>query len=205
MRRLCRKQRLALFLAALCHDIEHPGVSASYLLRSQSNLATWYKNDPGLLEKHHSVRAFELLMCKSLGLLQNLATEDRINTRKLVRDIILATDMSRHAAFLDIARHGPLRDGACNITRPLQTSAANVVGARPPSMLPVVMMQVLLKCADLSNVAKPMAAAKEWAVAVTDELFAQGDMERSSGLEVCAQTTQPTTSTLPIQHSLCQL
>jgi hypothetical protein len=135
-------------------------------------------------------------MCKSLGLLQNLATEDRINMRNLVRDIILATDMSRHAAFLDIAQHGPLRGGACNITRPLQTSAADEVGVRPPSKL--ALMQVLLKCADISNVAKPMAAAKEWAVAVTDELFAQGDMERLSGREVCAQTTQPTTSTLPI-------
>jgi hypothetical protein len=26
-------ERLTLFLAALCHDIEHPGVSASFLLR----------------------------------------------------------------------------------------------------------------------------------------------------------------------------
>ena len=34
-------ERLALFLAALCHDIEHPGVSASFLLRSGSNMAAW--------------------------------------------------------------------------------------------------------------------------------------------------------------------
>ena len=50
----------ALFLAALCHDIEHPGVSSSFLLKSRSRMAAWYKDDPGLLEKHHSIRAFEL-------------------------------------------------------------------------------------------------------------------------------------------------
>ena len=65
--------------------------------------------------------------------------------------------------------------------------AAGRVGFRPPSML--VLMQVLLKCADISNVVKPVVAAKEWAVAITDEFFAQGDMERSIGIEVCSQRT----------------
>ena len=42
-------ERLALFLAALCHDIEHPGVSASFLLRSGSNMAAWCARCPLLL------------------------------------------------------------------------------------------------------------------------------------------------------------
>ncbi len=33
--------------------------------------------------------------------------------------------------------------------------------------------QLLLKCADISNVVKPAAVAREWTVAVTDEFFAQ--------------------------------
>ena len=45
-------------------------------------------------------------------------------------------------------------------------------------------LQLLLKCADISNVAKPLGAAREWGVAVTDEVFAQGDMERALGIEV---------------------
>jgi len=54
-------------------------------------------------------------------------------------------------------------------------------------------MQMLLKCADISNVAQPLPAALEWAVAVTDEFFAQGDMERARGMEVtpmCDRTAQ---------------
>ena len=34
-------------------------------------------------------------------------------------------------------------------------------------------LQLLLKCADISNVVKPLGAAREWGVAVTDEFFAQ--------------------------------
>eukprot|EP00291_Cryptomonas_curvata_P001815 CAMPEP_0172188310 /NCGR_PEP_ID=MMETSP1050-20130122/21844_1 /TAXON_ID=233186 /ORGANISM="Cryptomonas curvata, Strain CCAP979/52" /LENGTH=294 /DNA_ID=CAMNT_0012862773 /DNA_START=213 /DNA_END=1094 /DNA_ORIENTATION=+ len=83
---LCGKQRLALFLAALFHDIEHPGVTAGYLVSAQSRMAAWYKNDPGLLEKHHSIRAFELLICKDIPLLQHLPADDRVNLRSLVRD-----------------------------------------------------------------------------------------------------------------------
>ena len=75
---LSPNQRLALLLAALCHDYEHPGVSAAYLHKAKSRLASWFRGDPGLLEKHHSIRSFELLTCKHVGLLCHLPTTDRI-------------------------------------------------------------------------------------------------------------------------------
>ena len=46
---------------------------------------------------------------------------------------------------------------------------------------------MLLKCADISNVAQRPAAALEWAAIVTDELFAQGDMERDQGMQARPQ------------------
>ena len=52
-------------------------------------------------------------------------------------------------------------------------------GNEPPLSRP----QLLLKCADISNVAQRPAASLEWAVNVTDELFAQGDMERDQGMQ----------------------
>ena len=39
------------------------GVTAGYLLKAESQLAALYKRDPAMLEKHHSLRAFELLVC----------------------------------------------------------------------------------------------------------------------------------------------
>ena len=209
--RLRRKQRLALFLAALCHDIEHPGVSSAFLLKSRSTMAALYKNDPGLLEKHHSIRAFELLISKDLGLLRNLPTDDRVNVRHLVRDLILATDMARHSEMCEQLRR--LADADCGegVSVSQDSEAAPALQAelradgpaapgdhppppfqaafpaprptRPPPRL-LLHMQALLKCADISNVAKPLPVAMEWAVAVSDEFFAQGDLERAQGIEV---------------------
>ena len=219
--RLCRKQRLALFLAALCHDIEHPGVSSAFLLKSRSTMAALYKNDPGLLEKHHSIRAFELLISKDLDLLRNLPTDDRVNVRHLVRDLILATDMARHKAILqDLERAAAEQDGRCghcagagpehrrgpapdpgppavdtDADGPAPPSAPRPT--RPPPRL-LLHMQALLKCADISNVAKPLPVAMEWAVAVSDEFFAQGDLERAQGIEVRPSCLPPISPSLPI-------
>ena len=79
---MSRTQRLALLLAALCHDLEHPGVSAGYLLRARSRMAGWFKGDAGMLEKHHLVRTCELLACRRIGILAHLATEDRVEARR---------------------------------------------------------------------------------------------------------------------------
>ncbi len=39
-------------LAAICHDIDHPGVNQSFLIKSKQMLSVFYKNS--LLENHHS-------------------------------------------------------------------------------------------------------------------------------------------------------
>jgi hypothetical protein len=68
------------------------GVSSAFLLKSLSKMAARYKNDPGMLEKHHSIRAFELLISKDLDLLRNLPTDDRV-------DLILGTDVGSWSSW----------------------------------------------------------------------------------------------------------
>ena len=44
-------------------------------------------------------------------------------------------------------------------------------GSRP---IPIQLeMELILKCADISNVLKPFPVARRWALRVTDEFFAQ--------------------------------
>ena len=45
-------------------------------------------------------------------------------------------------------------------------------------------MEILIKCADTSNVLKPFPIAKKWAMRVTDEFFLQGEAEKRLGLSV---------------------
>ena len=50
----------ALLLAALAHDLEHPGVNNSYLIKSKHPLAITY-NDISVLENRHAACFFELV------------------------------------------------------------------------------------------------------------------------------------------------
>ena len=93
--------------------------------------------------------------------------------RGLVRDAILSTDMSRHANIIaDIEEHlAPIHDG-----RAVAAAATRAQRLR--------WLQLVVKCADVSNVTKEFSVAREWGLMVTDEMFAQGERERDEGLEV---------------------
>lgn len=45
-------------------------------------------------------------------------------------------------------------------------------------------MQVLMKCADISNCVRPIGICEKWVKRLCDEFFAQGDLEKSLGLVV---------------------
>lgn len=45
-------------------------------------------------------------------------------------------------------------------------------------------LQIALKCADISNPCRPWDVSHEWSLKVCDEFFRQGDYERQLGLPV---------------------
>jgi hypothetical protein len=60
-------------------------------------------------------------------------------------------------------------------------------------------MELMVKCADISNVVKPVAVARRWALRVTDEFFIQGDAERAMGMEVSATCNRLAISRVALQ------
>lgn len=48
-----------IFIAACCHDIDHPGKSSTFLCNSDHELAILY-NDVCVLESHHAAVTFKL-------------------------------------------------------------------------------------------------------------------------------------------------
>jgi hypothetical protein len=97
--------------------------------------------------------------------------------------VILATDVSRHAEYL--AR--------------LQEFAARRAEDPAAEMDKQLAMELLVKCADVSNVVKPAAVARRWALRVTDEFFSQGDAERAMGMEVSPTCDRFTVSRVALQ------
>ncbi|KAJ1480619.1 hypothetical protein T484DRAFT_1900840, partial [Baffinella frigidus] len=128
--RLNAWERFALLAAALCHDLEHPGVTSVFLDRAGGSVAGAFKDT--VLEKHHVLRAFEVMVGEDIGLLKGLSSESYWDFRNTVAGCILATDFAKHSSY-------------CEQVNALAQEGA----ARPvPKKLE---MQLIIKCADISN------------------------------------------------------
>ncbi|GLC47046.1 hypothetical protein PLESTM_002012800 [Pleodorina starrii] len=91
---------LAAYLAAIIHDYAHPGLTGDFLVATSHPLALRY-NDRSPLENHHCAAAFELLTRHTeLDVLEPLSTADKAALRKLVIELVLATDMKQHFSTL---------------------------------------------------------------------------------------------------------
>ena len=83
--------------------------------------------------------------------------------------IVLSTDMNFHFANI-----GKIKSRLTNIeTKPLDREDPNDR---------ILLMELILHSADISNVAKPWEVSLPWSVRVTEEMFNQGDIERKAGL-----------------------
>lgn len=58
---LDNQELTALFVAACCHDFEHPGVNNAFLSNMRDPIAVRH-NDQSVLESHHIAASFELMM-----------------------------------------------------------------------------------------------------------------------------------------------
>ena len=57
-------------------------------------------NDESVLENHHLAVAFKLVQDPECDILANLSQKQRMSVRKMVIDMVLATDMSKHMSLL---------------------------------------------------------------------------------------------------------
>ena len=131
-------QLFALMISALCHDLEHPGVNNPFLVASRSDLATLY-NDRSVLENHHCCRAFQLILHSEIQLVSEFSSQDYTTFRSVVLANILATDMARHGEYTAKLKR---------MTELTQMSAS----LRDREMDNQFMMEIIIKCADTSNV-----------------------------------------------------
>ncbi|RHZ05146.1 hypothetical protein DYB37_002573 [Aphanomyces astaci] len=84
-----------MLVAALCHDIGHPGTDNAYEIATGSALAIQY-NDMSVLEQHHASETFRILHLPACNILLGVSKPGYQTIRKLVIDGILQTDMKCH-------------------------------------------------------------------------------------------------------------
>ncbi|KAM5158390.1 high affinity 3',5'-cyclic-AMP phosphodiesterase 7A isoform 1-T1 [Mantella aurantiaca] len=167
-------------IAAATHDLDHPGVNQSFLIKTNHYLATLYKNT-SVLENHHWRSAVGLL--RESGLFAHMCLEERQQMESHLGTIILATDISRQNEYLSQFRTHLDKGDLC-----LENSGHRLF-----------ILQMALKCADICNPCRTWELSKQWSEKVTEEFFYQGDVERKCNLDLSPLCDRNTSNIANIQ------
>ncbi|CAI2342582.1 unnamed protein product [Caenorhabditis sp. 36 PRJEB53466] len=164
---------LAAIFAGAIHDVDHPGFTNQYLINSNNELAIMY-NDESVLEQHHLAVAFKLLQDSNCDFLANLSRKQRLQFRKIVIDMVLATDMSKHMSLLADLK---------TMVEAKKVAGNNVIVLDKYNDK-IQVLQSMIHLADLSNPTKPIELYQQWNQRIMEEYWRQGDKEKELGLEI---------------------
>lgn len=152
---------LAMFVGCLCHDLDHRGTNNAFQEKTGSALALLY-GTKNTMEHHHFNHAVMILNSEGHNLFSGLSAESYSNVMKILKQCILATDLSVYfqlrATFFNLVSTGQYsweREEHREILRSL-----------------------LMTASDLAASTKKWPIQRRVAELVTAEFFAQGDQER---------------------------
>ncbi|XP_077149633.1 high affinity cGMP-specific 3',5'-cyclic phosphodiesterase 9A isoform X1 [Ranitomeya variabilis] len=201
---LCRLQELlspedvvTLMVAALCHDVDHPGLNNNYQVNACTELASRYQNKSPL-ENHHCAITMEILSHEQCNIFRHMDPEETRKILEGITELILATDMVHHPQILQ-----SLQD------------AQNFSFSNKDHV--TLLRKGLVKFCDLSNEARPEVVAERWADLLMDEYFLQSDREKDEGLPVTQYMDRDTVTKaesqrsfitfliIPLCEALCQI
>ncbi|KAK0736806.1 hypothetical protein B0T21DRAFT_151837 [Apiosordaria backusii] len=158
---------LTLLVAAIGHDAGHPGVNNGFLIKTNDPLARLY-NDRSVLESYHCA-AFKEILRKFWPQVYNTS-----GMRNLITECIMATDMGVHQIYMD-----KLKSALDELHR--EHSQENMT----PNQLGDAMKKnkllicaLLIKCADISNVARRYDTAVKWMYTLAAETAKQREREK---------------------------
>ncbi|CAG7838186.1 unnamed protein product [Allacma fusca] len=196
-------------IAAVVHDVDHPGKTSAFLTNSGNDLALLY-NDLTVLESHHAAFTFKLTLSDArVNIFKNLDTETYKAVRRSIIDMVLATEMPKHfehlAKFVNV------------FTKPFQMkddSQSNSAGPPPQDPSPVtptepdiltlitpdnivLIKRMLIKCADVANPARPLRLCIDWAKRIAEEYFRQTEEEILRGLPPVMPMFERSTCSIP--------
>lgn len=158
----------AIIVAALCHDVGHPGRNNAFFSASRSSLAVLY-NDSSVLENFHSALTFSVLSHSFCNIFESLAQAEVKEIRSHMISLILATDMKTHFSALSrfrAARQNPSFDHRKQLDDTW------------------LVVEMCMRAADIGHSIVPWDQHYEWSSRVTAEFYLQGDEEARLGKSI---------------------
>ncbi|XP_075215722.1 high affinity cAMP-specific and IBMX-insensitive 3',5'-cyclic phosphodiesterase 8-like isoform X3 [Lycorma delicatula] len=177
-------------IAAVCHDIDHPGMSSAFLCNSGDELAILY-NDLSVLESHHAAHTFKLTLADDrINIFKALDKDVYKAARQSIIDMILATEMTKH--FEHLTKFVSVFIKPTVTMEEVAQLSGNEV--KSPSDNPefiemspddaILVKRMMIKCADISNPTRNVKLCVEWARRIAEEYFNQTDEEKTRNLPI---------------------
>lgn len=174
---------LSALIASAMHDVDHPGMTNQYHCANYTELAMFY-NDTSVLEMHHLAVGFKLMLQEHCDLFDHFTRKQWQLLRKMIIDMVLATDMSKHMQLV------------ANLKTMVETKkvASSGILELDQYVDRIEVLKNLVHCADLSNPMKPLDLYMQWNERISNEYWIQGDMEKEIGAEVSPMCDRNNTS-----------
>eukprot|EP00929_Paragymnodinium_shiwhaense_P001806 TRINITY_DN102015_c0_g1_i1.p1 TRINITY_DN102015_c0_g1~~TRINITY_DN102015_c0_g1_i1.p1 ORF type:complete len:931 (-),score=177.56 TRINITY_DN102015_c0_g1_i1:206-2998(-) len=195
---LTELESFALMIAAVGHDLGHPGVNNPFLIEVGHTLALQY-NDKSPCENMHCAKLYNVIASPENNVFKDLSKEQYKDVRKCIVEGILHTDMISHGAMvkdlqmmyqmnLEVFTEKPVAAEVSTVAPPA------VAGTEMPECLgmeifsesenKVTIINCILHAADVSNPCRAWDVTHSWAQTCLEEFFAQGDQEKMLGIPV---------------------
>lgn len=164
-------------IAALGHDAGHPAKNNRFLVATKHSIAIQY-NDISVLEMLHSSLVFQIMLKPECNVFANLTTDQWNLARKIIIEMILATDMSKHFDLLGQFRGKYKAKESFDLNN---------------SDMKLELFRLVIKAADIGHAAKNIELHEKWCKLVVEEFYTQGDLEKSLGLPISMYCDRETT------------
>ncbi|CAH8573252.1 unnamed protein product [Schistosoma intercalatum] len=155
-------EQLALFIGALCHDIDHRGFNNHYQTLIHSPLDAVYGYKGSILEHHHIDQTMRILNMKDCNILSQMTKIEYERFKLLLKHIILATDLYQHISII-----------------PEFIQLSNVSYDPFNRRHHELLLSILVTSCDLNDQCKHWLNTLDTAKFIYYEFFHQGDLEKS--------------------------
>lgn len=186
----------SMLVAAIAHDVGHPGVNNAFLVKTRHDWAMVH-NDKSPLENMHCSLLYEILKKPDMDIFAGLDDVQWRESRKVILSLILGTDMAHH--FDQVSKTQLFLEVHGEDVKSFYRGAQESIECFQDDKNRIFIMELFLHCSDISNPFKPFHICAQWADLVSQEFFSQGDKERSNGMDISPMMDRATSNLFNMQ------
>lgn len=178
-------ETFGLLIAAIGHDVGHPGVTNAFMTKYFAPTSLVYNGKSVLELFHSSVFINKVLSVNWPSLLDIfMDSNEKLTMRELIISCILATDMAEHFEY--IGKIAMFKDD---------------IKSSPESKVQLI-SSLLIKCADISNVTRPLRVSAQWALVLSREFDEVAKLEKNI---IANQTSESVTEDIDLDPKYIKL